>query len=81
MTSSEARAHLQATQIDLHGQAESCRRMADEYRRAANDADDMDLRSVQFEQSSAYAAQARQLDRDADAIDLVLRSQQHEAGR
>jgi len=58
---------------DFRGQASACRNAADEYRRAAGGSEDSALASVQFDQSSSFAAQARAFDRDADAIDIVLR--------
>lgn len=72
MTNDQARAHLEGMRNDFRGQADSCRRAADDYRRAAGGSEDSLLASVQFDQSSAYAAQARAFDRDADAIDIVL---------
>lgn len=72
MNISQARAHLEEKRNDLRGQAASCRAAADDYRRAASGAEDSRLASVQWDQSSRYAAQARSFDREAEAIDLLL---------
>jgi hypothetical protein len=58
----------------LRGNAESCRGAADAYRRSAGASEDSSLASLQFDQSSDFAAQARAFDRDAEAIDAVLKA-------
>lgn len=72
VTVDEARALLEGMRNDKRGQAESLRRLGEEYRRAANDADDHALRSQHFESSSRLFGDARVLEREADAIDAVL---------
>lgn len=72
MTVDEARAHLEGMRNDKRGQAESLRRLGDEYRTSANAADDHDLRSQHFESSSRLYGSAREMDREADAIDTLL---------
>src|SRR5262245_63866048 len=72
VTFDEARAVLEGMRNDKRGQAESLRQMADEYRLSANAADDFHLRSQHFESSSQLFADARALDREADALDVLL---------
>jgi len=72
VTFDEARAVLEGMRNDKRGQAESLRQMADEYRLSANAADDFHLRSQHFESSSRLFADARALDREADALDVLL---------
>jgi hypothetical protein len=73
MTTDQARANLEAMRNDFREQAVACREAADDYRRAASNAEDASLASVQFEQSSAFAAQARVFDNKAEDIDQVLK--------
>lgn len=72
MTITEAMARLEGTRNGHVGNAESLRRMAEEYRLSANEADDPKLRSQHFEASSRLFADARALDLDAQAIEVVL---------
>lgn len=72
MTLDQAVAHLEGQRRMHIGNAESIRKLAEDYRRAANAADDVDLRTQHFESSSRLLADARSLDRDAEAIWLVL---------
>lgn len=72
MTLDEAMARLEGTRDGHIGNADSIRRMAEEYRLSANEADDRLLRSQHFEASSRLFGDARALDLDAEAIELVL---------
>lgn len=72
MTQDEARAHLEGMRNDKRGQAESLRRLGDDYRVSANATEDHSLRSQHFESSSRLYGAAREMDREAEAIDIVL---------
>lgn len=72
MTPSEARAHLDSMRAEYLSQAANYREHAEQYRQAANTAEDRDLQRVQFEESSQFAALARENDRHAEAIKIVL---------
>ncbi len=54
------------------GEAESLRRLGDEYRLSANEANVAEFRRVQFDNSSDCYGKARACDRDADAILIVI---------
>jgi hypothetical protein len=72
VTLDQAIIHLEGIQNERIAHAASFRRRAEEYQRAANAANDMSLRQVQFRESSELLALAREYDRDAEAFGLVL---------
>lgn len=62
---------LRALARDKRAEATSLRRIGDEYKRAAADCDDADLRRVQFAYASRAYGDARAADREADTIEEV----------
>lgn len=72
LTLDQAKAHLEGIATDRRGQAESLRKLADEYQRSANEAEDVDLRRSHFDSASRLLGDARALDRDAEALGVVL---------
>lgn len=73
LTLDQAFAHLEGLLSMRRLSAADCRRNGDEYKAAANDADDVDLRRRQFDESSRFYGYAREIDRDVEALDIVLR--------
>ncbi len=74
MTQDQAVWHLKSMVEQLRGDAEGHRKMAGDYRIAANDADDADLQRVHFDTSSRCAADARACDRNVEALQIVISS-------
>lgn len=72
MTLDQAMAALEGNVALARGNAESLRRRGDEYKRASMESDDPDLRSHQFQQASRLYAQARDYERDAEAMETVV---------
>lgn len=62
MTKDQARAHLEGLRNLKAGQAESLRKLGEEYRLSAAATDDPDLRRTNFDASSRLFGDARALD-------------------
>lgn len=73
LTLDQAFVHIEGIVNRWRMSAVDCRRNGDEYKTAANDADDPDLRRRQFEESSRFYGYAREIDRDVEALEIVLR--------
>ena len=71
MTLDQAKAHLEGIVAMKRNEAAAYRQRGDEYKAAANEGYD-GLQRQHFDQSSECYAKAREVDRDADAIDIVL---------
>ena len=72
MTHDQAKALIEGLAAENRRVAEHYRQTGDEYKRNANAATDANLAQLHFNQSSEFYAQARQCDRIADAIDMIL---------
>ena len=72
MTLDQAMAVLQSTREMKRLHADAHRELGNDYKRAANECNDPDLRRVQFEHSSARFAAAREEELLIAAIDIVL---------
>lgn len=72
MTLDQARAHMRNLRNLKVGHAASLRKLGEDYKRAANAADDPELRRTHFEASSRLFGDARELDQDVEAIDRIL---------
>jgi hypothetical protein len=74
MTLVQALAHLEGKANQWRMAAADSRRNGDEYKAAANAADDSQLRRVQFEESSRFYGYAREIERDAEALEMAIRA-------
>jgi hypothetical protein len=81
MTLDQALAHLEGKAKQWRHAAADSRRNGDEYKTAANDASDAHIRRVQFEESSRFYGYAREIDRDAEALEMVLGAAKESAVR
>lgn len=72
LTLDQSKALLEGERNMKRMDAADYRHRAEEYKRAANEGVDYDLRRIQFEESSRLFALAREADRQAEAIDTVL---------
>lgn len=76
MTLDQARAHLEGKRNMWRFAAMDARRNGDEYKLSANIAENSDLARVQFENSSRCYANAREMDADVEALNLILEASQ-----
>jgi hypothetical protein len=72
MTLEQAVAVIEGLAADAKGNAALYRNRGDEYKQAADAAEDADLRRLQFNQSSDMYAYARVFERNAEALATVL---------